>query len=97
MALGWPQGHDRDTWDMTDDCCYKANHYSDCNCCGRDDGCNGGLEEGDGDCDSDSDCASGLLCGKNNCADFRGALGWPQGHDQDTWDRTDDCCYKGNH
>jgi hypothetical protein len=26
--------------------------------------------EGQGDCDSDDDCASGLACGKDNCRDF---------------------------
>ena len=38
----------------------------------------------EGDCDRDSDCINGLVCGKDNCIqnnDF-----W--------WDATDDCCEK---
>ncbi len=36
---------------------------------------------GEGDCDSDSDCAAGLACGSDNCV--VGA---------DAFDPTDDCC-----
>jgi len=48
-----------------DDCC------SDSNKCG----------EGHGDCDSDSHCQAGLICGKNNC---KGS----------SFDKEDDCCYR---
>ena len=29
--------------------------------------CKGDCREGEGDCDDDSDCANGFICGKNNC------------------------------
>ena len=66
-----------------------------CDCCGKNDGCGGGLQEGDGDCDSDSDCTGELLCGSDNCGRYRNSEGSP--HDSYyEWDLTDDCCYKGN-
>ena len=34
----------------------------------------------EGDCDSDSDCQDGLVCGKNNCPDKPG------------FEKGDDCC-----
>ena len=37
-------------------------------CDGEDSGCTG-MGHGDGDCDNDADCRSGLLCGSNNCED----------------------------
>ena len=40
---------------------------------------------GEGDCDSDSDCAYGLECGTDNCQYFDSA-----------WPSTSDCCAKGN-
>jgi len=52
------------------DCCRKAGcgaGTAEANCCsvvGRDK-CN----EGEGDCDLDSDCADGLVCGTDNCGD----------------------------
>jgi len=51
------------------DCCYKPDcngHGLAFNCCGPDSKCS----EGQGDCDADEDCADGLKCGFNNCADF---------------------------
>jgi hypothetical protein len=48
------------------------------NCCGSG---NYKCLEGEGDCDHDSQCASGLFCGRNNC----------QGPN---FDATDDCCVK---
>merc|ERR1711974_368315 len=53
-------------------------------CDGGDACCSGGnykCLEGEGDCDSDSDCAPGLYCGTNNC----------QGPN---FDSGDDCCFK---
>ena len=50
------------------------------------------MGHGDGDCESDADCATGLVCGEDNCGHFRDTKGWP--HDSDySWDTTDDCCY----
>ena len=40
--------------------------------------------EGEGDCDTDNDCAGALVCGTNNCANFRTLDG--------LWDAEDDCC-----
>jgi len=40
--------------------------------------------EGDGDCDRDSDCVEGLICGSDNC---------PRKYGYD-WQITDDCCFK---
>jgi len=94
---GWPVDSG-DDWDTTDDCCYKPsaeiNLEADTGlaCAGVDDGCtNMGI--GDGDCDSDSECASGLKCGTDNCANYRPSGGWPV-ESEDEWDTTDDCCYK---
>ena len=51
-------------------------------------GCNGGNScctssnqcgVGEGDCDNDSDCQSGLVCGENNCVG-------------NVFDSGDDCC-----
>jgi len=90
-------------WDQSNAGCYAHraevshgngvdNHYCWIYFCGGDDnGCGGNLAEGDGDCDSDSDCQGSLVCGTNNCGDFRDNFGW--GHDEDhTWDLADDCC-----
>ena len=48
-------------------------------CDGADSGCTN-IAEGDGDCDTDADCAGSLICGTDNCA-----VG-------DMFDLTDDCC-----
>eukprot|EP01062_Namystynia_karyoxenos_P058336 TRINITY_DN49899_c0_g1_i1.p1 TRINITY_DN49899_c0_g1~~TRINITY_DN49899_c0_g1_i1.p1 ORF type:complete len:714 (+),score=211.03 TRINITY_DN49899_c0_g1_i1:87-2144(+) len=68
-------------------------------CGGRDDGCVGRLAAlglGDGDCDEDIDCESGLVCGHQNCGNFRDNHGWPSGNEFG-WDLTDDCCeYAGS-
>lgn len=52
------------------------------------------LNEGDGDCDRDSDCTGFLKCGRDNCgAQFgRNTRGWRRGS-YTSWDTTDDCCY----
>ena len=50
-------------FDATDDCCYRPCFGGD-SCCGS----NGyQCGEGEGDCDYDSDCKPGLVCGKDNC------------------------------
>ena len=49
-------------------------------CCKPSNQCN--VDEGD--CDSDSDCMTGLKCGSNNCKVKTGL----------DWDSTDDCCFK---
>ena len=40
--------------------------------------------EWDGNCDSNSVCQTGLICGYNNCPRKYG----------DSWDLTDNCCFK---
>ena len=66
-------------------------------CCGGDDGgCHDALEWlhiGDGDCDSDDDCAGDLVCGTDNCGRQEGfdISHWPV-ESQCGWDTTDDCC-----
>ena len=60
-------------------------------CAGADGGCQK-IQIGDGDCDSDSDCAGNLMCGDNNCGreeDFD-ISSWPSS--SPGWDTTDDCC-----
>merc|ERR1712002_521775 len=62
------------------DCCRKPTTTDKCNgdgnawtCCTSSRKCN----VGQGDCDRDSDCQSGLVCGKDNCRDFhRNAKRW---------------------
>merc|ERR1711902_488099 len=52
-----------------EDCCTKpTSSGSGCNggdwtCCSSTNKCG----EGEGDCDSDAECQSGLICGKDNC------------------------------
>lgn len=69
-------------FDATDDCCYRPCFGGD-SCCGS----NGyQCGEGEGDCDYDSDCKPGLVCGKDNCKN-------PDIHpDGAGYDATDDCC-----
>ena len=63
-----------------------------CRCCGNDSGCSGHLGLGDGDCDSDDQCAGDLVCGQNNSgAPFRSTNRWSS-ESPKTWDTTDDCC-----
>ena len=47
-------------------------------CNGADSGCTN-IQQGDGDCDYDSDCAGDLVCGSNNCVGTQ-------------FDGADDCC-----
>jgi hypothetical protein len=87
---------DRACTDATD--CATVDDYTpgdvrwapDAVCGGIDSGCKL-MDEGDGDCDVDSDCRTGLYCGKNNCAQYRASIGWPYDSDYG-WDTTDDCC-----
>ena len=55
-------------------------------CNGREDCCTSENKcgEWEGDCDSNSDCQEGLICGDNNCPRKYG----------DNWDFDDDCCFK---
>merc|ERR1711962_1570721 len=55
------------------DCCVKPAVATNCNgstsawsCCSANSKCG----HGEGDCDSDNECQSGLKCGKDNCRDF---------------------------
>ena len=41
--------------------------------------------EGEGDCDGDNQCVSGLVCGTDNCMSV-------YGHSGMDWDSGDDCC-----
>lgn len=50
-------------------------YMEDCDVCreaGDHDKTDGGLEEGEGDCDADSECKGSLECGTNNCVYFDG-------------------------
>ena len=40
--------------------------------------------DGDGDCNVDEDCVGSLICGSNNCKNWRSLTGM--------WDSDDDCC-----
>ena len=75
-------------YQASDDCCEKkpASHGQKCwgsgyvggkSCCTEDSPCG----EGEGDCDINRDCKSGLKCGINNCKKF-GAY----------YNKYDDCC-----
>ena len=46
--------------------------FNDGSCCSSDSPC--GI--GEGDCDSDSDCAGALTCGNDNCDPTYGAESW---------------------
>jgi len=77
-ASGLICGMDNCPWGDNDDCCIKEGTLR-CNginngCCKRISPC----IEGDGDCDTDAECAEGLICGKDNCP----------------WGDNDDCCMK---
>jgi len=77
---GWPG--DRSSFDDDDNCCMVPNS----GCDGGDDCCkDGNCGEGQGDCDSDSDCYGPLVCGNNNCK-----TGWPG--DRSSFDDGDNCC-----
>eukprot|EP01047_Picozoa_sp_COSAG01_P046476 COSAG01_NODE_4368_length_5092_cov_3.378730_2_plen_648_part_00 len=65
---------------------------SQCLCNGKNDGCRN-IARGDGDCDVDSDCQSGL-----QCADGKG-IEWKCDRSvcpgcASSWPATDDCCYQ---
>jgi len=77
-------------WVRKDDCCTNNRNY--CNpadripfsrrtCCSSSNPC----PFSHGDCDKDSDCQSGLICGDNNCKDFHTGAG-----------NKDDCCVYPN-
>jgi hypothetical protein len=82
----WPASN-ADGWDKTDDCCYMPGL-----CRGKDSDCKYPLRLGDGDCDSDDQCAEGLKCGTDNCNEYHRYAGWTDS-DPLHWDTTDDCCY----
>ena len=68
----------------TADCCMKKGSScykgkTDWTCCSSSNQCG----VGGGDCDTDSDCQSGLVCGSNNCRTFNSKAS-----------RTADCCMK---
>jgi hypothetical protein len=65
-------------YDSTDDCCQAACNGGD-SCCRSSAQC----AVGEGDCDSDTDCAGRLVCGEDNCDQSR-----------DIFDLSDDCCEK---
>ena len=61
----------------------KGHPLTDMNCCTRGRLC--GI--GEGDCDYDGDCRSGLKCGTDNCFyDFPTSYGY-------NWEIMADCCY----
>ena len=50
------------------------------------DGCNDEeCDEGEGDCDNDSQCAGDLICGKNNCLEDYSS-------EESNWASGADCC-----
>ena len=63
---------------FTSDCTASKD---DGNCCTSSNPC----ALGQGDCDSDSQCAGDLVCGTDNCINF-----------DSTWPSTSDCCTTGN-
>ena len=78
-----------DIFDEKDDCCVKPSEPKVPRCQGRnvdvgrcctDDA---PCDEGEGDCDEDSHCGQGLMCGNNNCKQFG-----------DIFHPKDDCCVK---
>jgi len=58
----------------------------DCRCCGRTSECDFPLQEGDGHCRSDGDCASGLSCIPETCGLFRAF------HERNEFGHGDSCC-----
>ena len=77
-ARGWFISDDTENIDCTTDLIQVK-------CDGGDDCCSNesyNCLEGEGDCDSDSDCSQDLICGNNNC-------------NGPNFDATDDCCVKG--
>jgi len=69
----------RSSFEPGDDCCMKPV------CDGGNSCCRFGIcSAGEGDCDNDSDCNAGLVCGKHNCKEFPG--------DRSSFEPTDDCC-----
>ena len=76
-AWGLRCGTNNCPWGDGDSCCYMPRPGG---CTGGDDCCSADVpcDEGEGDCDEDSDCAGGLKCGSNNCP----------------WGDGDDCCYR---
>ena len=69
-------------------CFKKKNYVSDCSASANDDGCctdSFPCANGEGDCDSDSECAGNLVCGEDNCIHI----------DSDWSDSLFDCCTKG--
>jgi len=70
-------------WHKNADCCVattcKGIPSTDWDCCTECEPC----ERGEGDCDTDSDCACGLVCGTNNCR---------PGITGSSWSTIADCC-----
>ena len=63
--------------------CDGTNHFDHIPMCCK---TNGPCEWGQGHCNSDNECANGLLCGRNNCKkDFS--------NEHTRWSNHDDCCY----
>ena len=73
-------------WHYWDDCCYDPTKVI---CTGGDSCCTAEYPcgEGQGDCDSDSQCKEGLKCGTDNCQECLGGV------DCSEFESGDDCCY----
>lgn len=80
-------------WGRRHDCCFSPESPPEPEACDGTDWfgirrcCrnNGPCNEGEGDCNRDSECAEGLICGRNNCRrDFSTDDTW--------WRRRHDCC-----
>ena len=63
--------------------CDGTNHFDQLQICCK---TNGPCEWGQGHCNSDKECALGLLCGRNNCKkDFS--------NEHTRWSNNDNCCF----
>merc|ERR1711970_1183843 len=81
----------------THGCCYKPSacgaNDAPKNCCDKGQPGDGQCGEGEGNCNSDDQCAPGLKCGKNNCP---AGMPWTHGccYESDWKRKSDEDCWK---
>jgi len=81
-CLKFPGNKNNPKITVNEDCCEKRPF-----CSGNDYCCSNGVcTWGQGDCDYDSDCADGFVCGSNNCRSMDPTIY------RDWFDWNDDCC-----